>query len=173
MKLNDSKELSKRKDVGFLSITSKRDNYVISSIKIDRYINNDIKYDERSLNFKKKMLKYFSYEMFGNDNFALYFNFDFCKRETGIDVTEDLLIPYLIEVHIKDITNNNKEYVLSLYTSKIYSYANSIELKKVDGPGNDDFVIFRPRDLYGLIFIVHKNEEYWKKLSLIDNGKYL
>ena len=173
MKLNDSKELLKRKDVGFISITSKRDNYVISSIKIDRYINNDIKYDERSLNFKKKMLKYFSYEMCGNDNFFLYFNFDFCERDTGIDVTKDLLIPYLIEVHIKDITNNNKKYVLSLYTSRIYSYANSIELKKVDCPGNDDFAIFRPRNLYGLIFIVHKNEEDWKKLSLIENEKLL
>ncbi len=170
MKSNNSEELSKRKEVGFLKITSKKDNFEISSIKIGKYINDNIQYDEKSLNFKKKMLKYFSYEMCGKDNVFLYFNFDFCERDSGIDACKGLLIPYLIEIHIKDTTNDSKKYVLSLFSDRMYPYENSIELKKVDCPGNDDFVVFKPRQLLGLglSYIVPKNEEDWKKLSLME-----
>ena len=171
MKFNDSEELSKRKDVGFFNLTSKSNNFIISAININRYINYDIKYEERSLDFKKKMLKYLSYEMFGNDNFCLYFNFDFCERDSEINATKELLIPYLIEVHIKDTTNESKEYKLSLFAYKIDSCDKSIKFKKVDCNGNDDFVVFRPPELYGQFLIVPKNEEYWKKLQLLEGRR--
>ena len=172
MELNSTKDsLAKRKRVGFILISSKRDNYKISFVDISEYETNKIKDDEKCAKFEKYMLKYFSYEIFVNRDIRLFFDFESCKEELGIIINGELPIPYLITVNIvdKDEKAVKKDYYLNIIATIIKNQNNKffdIILKKVDCPGNDDFIIFQSKDYYNAYYIVHKYEEDWKKFCL-------
>ena len=172
MELNATKDLLiKRKRVGFILISSKRDNYKISSVYISEYEGNKNKDDAKCAKFEKHMLRYFSYELLVNWDIRLFFDFEACKEESGIDINGELPIPYLITVNIVDEDEKaiKKDYCLDIIATIIKKKNNKkydIILKKVNCFGNDDFVIFQSKDTYNEYYIVHKYEEDWKKFCL-------
>ena len=124
------------------------------------------------------MLKYFSYEMYGNDYIILYFDFDLCNKELKINVNDGLPVPYLLQIFIIDklLNSNKNEFVLSLVIEEITRTEENIcnlELKKAAISNNEDFVFIRPRIWYDEIYIVHKYEEDWKKLWILENKKFM
>ena len=176
MKSITSKDLLNRDEIGRMSLSSKMDNYEITSIYIKKFKQKNIM-EKMGIKFEEKMLKYLSYELFDNDYIILYFDFETCIKELGINVSEGLPIQYLLEIIIidKDANSNKKEYILSLIIEeirKINGKYGSVELKKASVPENDDFVLVRPRILFDLIYIVHKYEEDWKKLWISETRKY-
>ena len=172
MELNYTKDLLiKRKNVGFIVISSKKDNYKISSVDISEYENdvNKNKDDENCAKFEKNMLKYFSYEILVNRDIELFFDFETCKQELGIDINGVLPIPYLITINIIDKEAIKKNYYFKIIAKNIRNQSNKIFdiiLEKADCSDNDDFVIFQSKDYYNAYFIVHKYEEDWKKFCL-------
>ena len=172
MELNYTKDLLiKRKNVGFIVISSKKDNYKISSVDISEYENNENKNkdDENCAKFEKNMLKYFSYEIMVNRDIELFFDFETCKQELGIDINGVLPIPYLITINIIDKEAIKKNYYFKIIDKNIKNQNNKIFdiiLEKADCSDNDDFVIFQSKDYYNAYFIVHKYEEDWKKFCL-------
>ena len=168
MDSNTTEDLLRRKFVAKLEINSKKENYIITAVFISPYVINK-KNDEITEKFSKKMLKYFSYELIFNSIIKLYFDFIKCKEETGIEVDKYLPIPYLIKVTIldKDIKADKKKFTLSLIAYDFGNYENKhfdVFLKKADLPDNNDFVIIREAIIFLEYYIVHKNEEDWKKL---------
>ena len=177
MELNNTQELFKRKRVGKLIIDSKKNNYKISSINISPYLPNKKeidRFDEKTKKFFNIMLKYFSYEIIYNSTIKLYFDFDACKEELGIDVNKDLPIPYLIKIDIIDEEKIEAKKCLHLITEKITNYKNKIFdiiLKKVSFTYNEVFVIVKSDFFYSDYYIVHKYEEDWKKFCLYKHQK--
>ena len=67
----------------------------------------------------------------------------------------------------KDIKADKKKFTLSLIAYDFGNYENKhfdVFLKKADLPDNNDFVIIREAIIFLEYYIVHKNEEDWKKL---------
>ena len=172
MEINKTNNLlSKRKKVGYAIISSKNNNYKISSVYLSPYILKKKEDDDLANKFEQKMLKYFSYEIIINQEIKFFFDFDTCRKELDIDVEEYLPYPYLIEIHIIDMNQNAKRrnYILSLITEEISDYKNGIfdiTLKKAECPDNDDFVAFQSEKTFKEYYIVHKNEEDWKKFQI-------
>ena len=177
MELIDTQSLFKRKKVGALYLRSKKDNYRIAEVYISPYIpykNVIDTLDDKIKKFKKKMLKYFSYEIINNCLIKLYFDFDACKQELDIDVNEFLPIPYLIKIDIADEEKkeSKQNYFLYLITERIINYENKvfdIVLKKAQVPNNEEFVITQTKVFYLEYYITHKYEEDWIKLWLFKN----
>ena len=177
MELIDTQSLFKRKKVGALNLRSKKDNYRIAAVYISPYIpdkNVIDTFDDKIKKFKKKMLKYFSYEIINNSLIKLYFDFDACKQELDIDVNEFLPIPYLIKIDIADEEKkeSKQNYFLYLITERIINYENKvfdIVLKKAQVPNNEEFVITQTKVFYLEYYITHKYEEDWIKLWLYKN----
>ena len=171
MELNENKDLLfRRKKVGFILISSKKEKYKIISVSITPYLADKNKKDENSIETAWHMLKYFSYEIIVNSDIQLFFDFDSCKEELGIDVDGNLPIPYLIKIVIKKKEESEaKKYTLSVIAEKILNSQNKIfdiKLKKIDCPNNDDFTIFQTENFYWEYYIVPKYEEDWKKFCL-------
>ena len=117
------------------------------------------------------MLKYFSYEIAFNSIIKFYFDFDKCIKELGVDVNDNLPIPYLIKINIidKNIKNGKNSFLFSVIADRIENYNNKcfdIFFKKLDLPENEDFALVRAEIVFIEHFIVHKSEEEWKKLKI-------
>ena len=167
---NTTKDLLQRKQVGKIIIDSKKDNYIITAVYISPYTIN-IKKDENIKKFEEEMLKYFSYEIAFNSIIKFFFDFDKCIKELGIDVNDNLPIPYLIKINIidKEIKTGNNSFLFSVITERIEKYYNedfNIYFKKLDIPGNEEFSLIRAEIIFIEYFIVHKSEEEWKKLKI-------
>ena len=177
MEFNNAQELFKRKRVGKMIIESKKNNYKIASVNISPYLPNKEnidKFDDKIKKFFNLMLKYFTYEIIYNSTIKLYFDFNTCKEELGIDVNEVLPIPYLIKIDIIDEEKKEAKQCLHLITEKITNYKNKIfdiVLKKVFFNDNEDFVIVKSNFFYLEYYIVHKYEEEWIKFWLYKNKK--
>ncbi len=174
MELIDNKDLLfRRKKIGFILISSKKENYKIISVYIRPYVTEKYKLDEKTAEIIKKMRKYFSFEIIVNWDIQLFFDFDLCKEELGPDAWEHLPVPYLIKINIRNENKNASRinYSLSLITESITNNDNKvfdITLKKIDCPDNEDFVIIKSEHTFWQYYIVSKDEEEWKKMCLYE-----
>ena len=172
------KDLKKRKEIAMLDLSSKKDNYEISSIYINYIAPKEEIDEEKNKNIKKKMLKFISYEISEGYIAKLFFDFDSCKQEFGIDVRKNLPYQFLIKIHIidTDIKNTQKKFVLTLIANNISNFDDKIfyvDLKKAECQNNDDFVLYRPGFMFNQYYIVHKYEEDWKKLWVYQMKRYM
>ena len=176
MELIDNKDLLfRRKKIGFMLINSKKEDFKIVSVYIRPYVTEKDKLDEKTIQIIKKMRKYFSFEIIVNWDIQLIFDFDSCKEELGPDSWEHLPVPYLIIINIRNENKNASRinYTLSLITETITNNDNKvfdITLKKIDCPGNEDFVIIKSEHTFWEYYIVPKDEELWKRMSLYKDS---
>ena len=170
MEYNEVANINQRKTVGGLTLTSIKDNYMISSVNI--YPGNsspNIKGDIIE-KFRKKMLDFLSFEIMYNYAIRLFFDFENYKRNMGEDIIDIFPIEYLIKINIKDIESEKKYYTMTLVADEIIRVSSGrtfgINLKKAKCPDNEEFIILEHGFYFCSFNIVHKSEEEWKKKEI-------
>lgn len=174
MQFYDNKKLLlRRKIIGSIRLSSKKENLIISSVYISPNSTEVKKNDEKISKFEKNMLSYFSCEIIMNSEITFFFDFEKCKQDLDIDISEFLPIPYLIKIEIKNKDEKiaKKKFILNLITESILNYNNGVYdifLKKIESPGSEDFIIFKSIPTFREYYITLRDEENWKKSMLYN-----
>ena len=177
MEYNEVANINQRKIVAGITLSSIKDNYIISSVNI--YPGNSAPNIKEDIieKFRKKMLDFLSFEIIYNYEIRLFFDFENYKRIMGEDIIDSFPIDYLIKINIIDNESEKDYYTMTLVADEIIRVSSGktfgINLKEAKCSQNDEFIILEHGFYFSSFNIVHKSEKKWKKKEIDDIKRHM
>ena len=175
MQNKEVQNINKRENVGIVTLSSKKNNYKISSVYIYPGKSTSNIKDDLIQKFRKTMLDFLSFELIYNFTIRLFFDLENYRINMKNEDIINFPINYLIKINIIDKISKKYYFTMTLIADSLIKLTNNksvgINLKKAECQQNEEFTLLAHGIFFSSYYIVHQSKEEWKKKNIDEIKK--